>query len=282
MNLYENQAIRQFIKKYVGKDKLPYKFLETPYFFRRADTKQLKSLHNKYSGQRCFIIGNGPSLNKCDLTKLANEQSFAVNGIFYKTRDMGYKPTFYVVEDSHVMKDNVESINEYDVEHKFFPIDYKGYVSNKKNVSFFKMNTGFYQETSPNFCIPRFSTDCADQVYCGQSVTMINLQLAYYLGFTEVYLIGMDFSYKIPDSATVIGNDIISNEDDENHFHPDYFGKGKTWHDPHLDRALNSYKMINLIYEAAGRKVINATIGGKLEIFDRVDYDSLFKKITKT
>ena len=66
----------------------------------------------------------------------------------------------------------------------------------------------------------------------------MNLQLAYHLGFTEVILIGMDFSYAIPDSAVVKGKDITSTDDDPNHFHPNYFGKGKRWHDPELDRVL--------------------------------------------
>lgn len=274
--IYDNQAIRSWVKKYIGKDRLPYGFLEEPYFFRFPDTSKLKALHNRFEGKRCFILGNGPSLNKCDLGKLKDEYSFGVNGIFYKTLECGYRPTFYVVEDSHVMKDNVDQINDYDAPFKLFPIDYKHHIKNRKNVIFFRMNTGFYQETSPNYCIPRFSADCSKRIYCGQSVTMINLQLAHYFGFEEVYLIGMDFDYKIPDTAQVIGNDIVSHGDDPNHFHPDYFGAGKTWHDPHLDRVLDSYKMMKVIYEATGRRIINATVGGKLEVFDRASYDSLF------
>tara|TARA_B100000212_G_C27113876_1_gene421875 strand:+ start:15 stop:431 length:417 start_codon:yes stop_codon:yes gene_type:complete len=138
------------------------------------------------------------------------------------------------------------------------------------------MNEGFYVEHSPNFCVPRFSADISKRLYCGQSVTMLNLQIAYYLGFKEIYLIGMDFSYKIPESASINGNDIVSNEDDINHFHPDYFGKGKTWHDPHLDRVLNSYKMMKVIFEADGRKIINASVEGNLEVFNRIEYESLF------
>lgn len=276
MSLYDNERLRDIIKKTIGKERLPYKFLEEPYFYIRPDKKKIRSFKDKYLGQRCFVVGNGPSLNLLDLSKLGGEFSFGVNGIYYKTGESGYRPTFYVVEDSHVMKENYEKIDSYDVPHKFFPIDYKRFIENRDNVAFFRMNTGFYQDTSPNFCVPRFATDCADRIYCGQSVTMISLQLAYYMGFTEVYLIGMDFSYTIPETATVTGNDIVSNDDDVNHFHPDYFGKGKTWHDPHLDRALKSYEMMKRVYETAGRKIFNATAGGQLELFDRVEFNSLF------
>ncbi|QTE85279.1 6-hydroxymethylpterin diphosphokinase MptE-like protein [Shewanella algae] len=276
MSLFYSESFRSVAKKFISKKSIPYKILEEPFWFGSASVSDLKKLKDKFKGQRCFILGNGPSLNKCDLELLKNEYSFGVNGIFYKTKEMGYKPTFYVVEDSHVMKDNRQQINDYDVEYKFFPVNYKSYIKNRKNTYFFKMNEGFYVEHSPNYCVPRFSADISSTIFCGQSVTMLNFQIAYYLGFSEIYLIGMDFSYDIPKTATVNGNDIISNEDDVNHFHPDYFGKGKTWHDPHLDRVLNSYKMMKTIYEADSRRIFNATVGGKLEVFERVEYGSLF------
>lgn len=267
-----------FIKTFIDRDRLPYEWVEQPFLYGLPDKRKIRSLKNKFKGKRCFILGNGPSLNKVDLDFLKDEYSFAVNGIFYKTEETGYKPNFYVVEDRAVMADNAEKINAYDVEYKFFPTNYRSQIKNKTNTIFFKMNTGYYRENTPNYGMPRFSTDAALRLYCGQSVTMINLQLAYYMGFTEVYLIGMDFDYKIPDSAVVKGNEILSTEDDDNHFHPDYFGKGKTWHDPQLDKVLNSYKMMKLMYECAGRSIYNATPGGKLEVFDRVSYDELFNK----
>ena len=117
--------------------------------------------------------------------------------------------------------------------------------------------------------------------YAGQSVTFMNLQLAYYLGFTHVYLIGMDFSYKIRDVDEAKGLTLISHADDVNHFHPDYFGKGKKWHDPKVHNVAKCYKFAKKIYEADGRNIFNATIGGKLEIFPRKNYSSLFRKIKK-
>ena len=138
------------------------------------------------------------------------------------------------------------------------------------------MNRGFYEKTSPNYCVPRFSTDISEKIYCGQSVTYVNLQLAFYMGFTDIYLIGMDFSYTIPKSAERKGDLIKSTEDDPNHFHKDYFGKGKTWKDPKLNRVKQNYLMAKLSYESVGRKIWNASFGGKLEVFERCDYNKLF------
>ncbi|MGO4832801.1 hypothetical protein AB4144_10985, partial [Rhizobiaceae sp. 2RAB30] len=121
-----------------------------------------------------------------------------------------------------------------------------------------------------------FSVDAARRVFCGQSVTHINLQLAYYFGFSKVYLIGMDFSYLVPPSAVVRGDLILSTEDDPNHFHPAYFGAGKTWKDPKLHRVGLNYELARDVYAASGREIVNATRGGELEVFRRQSYDDLF------
>lgn len=240
------------------------------------DSLELATFYNAYRGKRCFIIGNGPSLNKHDLSLLGNEYTFGVNSFYYKTRETGFMPFFYVVEDSSVMKENIEEIREYDAPFKFFPTNYKNLHPKQPNTFFFRMNRGFYEKSSPNYAVPRFSTDAAEVLYCGQSVTYINLQLAYFMGFEEVYLIGMDFSYVIPESHARTGDVLLSDTDDPNHFHKDYFGKGKTWKDPKLDRVALNYRMAKLVYEAAGRAIYNATIGGSLEIFPRADYLGLF------
>ena len=77
------------------------------------------------------------------------------------------------------------------------------------------------------------------------------------MGFEEVALIGMDFSYTVPEDSQIDGAHILSMGDDPNHFHPDYFGKGKIWKDPKLDRVLANYQLAKLMYEADGRRIVN-------------------------
>ncbi|QXD22922.1 DUF115 domain-containing protein [Opitutia bacterium ISCC 51] len=243
----------------------------------REPSAELKHFYNKYKGERCVIIGNGPSLNNIDLGKIQSEYTFGVNSLYYKTRESGFMPTFFVVEDSSVMKENLAAIKKYRPQYKFFPTIYRNLHGDAHNTFFFKMNRGFYEKSSPNYCVPRFSTDFSKIAYCGQSVTHINLQLAFFMGFSEVYLVGMDFSYIIPESHSRKGDVLVSDTDDPNHFHKDYFGKGKSWKDPKLDRVLMNYKQAKLAYEGCGRKVYNATHGGKLEIFPRVNFDSVFR-----
>ncbi len=235
--------------------------------------ERFKDIHR---GERCVIIGNGPSLNEMHLPLLEDEYTIGVNGIFYAAEQMGFDLSYYVVEDTAVIKDNLEMIKRYPAGHKFFPSIYRDQVGEASNVSYFMMNRGYYEQRSPAYCVPRFSTDVAQRAFSGQSVTIINLQLAYYMGFSEVVLIGMDFSYTIPDDAQIDGVNITSMSDDPNHFHPDYFGKGKVWKDPQLDRVLANYQLAKLMYEADGRRILNATAGGNLHLFDRVPYEDLF------
>jgi hypothetical protein len=237
---------------------------------------KLRALHNMYKGERCFIIGNGPSLNAHDLDLLKNEYSFGVNSIFYKTEDSGFRPRFYVVEDGHVLDDNLEAITAYDVDKKFILAHYRDKFPADQEIYWLPADLGFYRNTHPFGSIPRFSRDISHAVYAGQSVTHINLQIAFFLGFSEVYLIGMDFHYEKPKSVVTKGLTWISTEDDPNHFDPRYFGAGKKWHDPQLDKVALNYQLARSVFERNNRQLKNASIGGKLEIFERVDFNSLF------
>lgn len=240
-----------------------------------VDAAGISALRNRHLGERCFIVGNGPSLAETDLTLLRNEVTFGVNGIFYAQDRMGFEPTYYVVEDTSVMNENLDEIRAYPAGQKLFPSIYRS-LYDRDDALFFNMNRGYYEPQSPNCGTPRFSVDAAQRLFTGQSVTYINLQLAYFMGFATVVLIGMDFSYVIPDNVNREGDVLTSNGPDPNHFHPDYFGKGKTWKDPRLDRVLESYKLAKDMFEADGRRVVNATIGGALELFPREDYHALF------
>ena len=232
-------------------------------------------LRDKNAGETCVILGNGPSLNKVDFNLLRDIDTFGVNSIFL-AKDRLTKPlTYYVVEDTKVMEENLEAIAHVEAEHRFFPEMYRDALRSvsawreRDEDAFFVLNTGFYGRGTPSLAFPRFSMDVGGRVFAGQTVTYINLQLAFWLGYRKVILVGMDFSYSIPESSVVSGNHILSQGPDPNHFHPDYFGEGKTWKDPKLDRVLLSYQHAKSIYELYGREIVNATEGGKLEVFRR-------------
>ncbi|MHC4911736.1 MAG: FkbM family methyltransferase, partial [Planctomycetota bacterium] len=237
-----------------------------------AISQGLRDFANGYSGRRAFIIGNGPSLNKMDLSFLKNEITFGVNSIFYNFGRMGFKPTFYVVEDKLVAEDRAEEINALTGMTKVFGTDLQYCLKDSEDVIWANVIYDF--SNYPGF--PHFSKDASECLWVGGTVSYLCMQLAYYMGLTEVYLVGFDHNYIIPADAKVEGTVITSISSDPNHFHPDYFGKGQRWHDPRLDRMEKAYDRAKEVFEAGGRKIFNSTVGGKLDIFPRVDYESLF------
>jgi hypothetical protein len=237
--------------------------------------KRILALHDIHAGKRAFIIGNGPSLNKCDLSYLKNEITFGVNNIMMNYEKMGFHPTYYVVEDILVAEDRARQINQY-----LGPIiklfgNYLRYCfTDDPDIVWInvRMNYANYKD------FPHFSKNAARELWVGGTVTYLCMQLAYYMGFSELYLVGFDHSYSIPTDAKLHSEstEITSMSDDPNHFSPEYFGKGYRWHDPQVDRMEKAYIHAKQVYESEGRKIFNATIGGQLEVFPRVDYFKLF------
>jgi hypothetical protein len=237
-----------------------------------VNENRLLSFKGKHKGQRAFVIGNGPSLNQCNLGLLKSEITFGVNAIYLNREKMGFYPTYYVVEDDFVAEDRADEINQLRGPTKFFG-NYLSYcIQSQPDVVWLNLRMNYHPY--PGF--PHFSRNAARMIWVGGTVTYICLQLAYYMGFTEIYLIGFDHSYKIPADAKIEGTGILSQSNDPNHFNSTYFGKGYRWHDPMVERMEKAFRRAKDIYEENGRRILNATIGGKLEIFDRVDYDSLF------
>ena len=248
------------------------------WWWKREYAPRLRELRRQYAGKgRCFIIGNGPSLNRTDLTKLRDEVTFGVNGLFLKFDEIGFTPTFYVVEDHLVAEDRAQQINAIKGPLKLFPFHLAYCLDEGPDTLFFN------HRPRPSLAGFEFSTDASRITYTGCTVTFTCMQLAFYLGFPEIYLVGVDASYEIP--KTVERHDhygvavLDMQGDDPNHFHPDYFGKGYRWHDPQVDKMVAAYEEARRVTEARGVRIRNATIGGKLEVFERVDYESLFRPV---
>lgn len=234
----------------------------------RQNQLALERLKAKFAGRRCFVLANGPSLLRCDLTRLKNEVTICSNAQYLIWDQMGFIPDFLTVEDRLVAEDRCNELNAIEQTTKIFPRDLS-YCLKKTD------NTIYINFVRNHKKFPRFSPEFNRLVCWGGTVSVLNLQLAYYLGCSEIYLIGFDHEYKVPDK---IDNLVITSDaDDVNHIHPDYFGKGYRWHDPNLERMESAYIEARKFLDAHNVRVRNATVGGKLEVFERVDYASLFK-----
>jgi len=118
-----------------------------------------------------------------------------------------------------------------------------------------------------------FSSEATRRLFEGHTVTFVALQLAFFMGFTDVILIGVDHNFETKGQPNLV---ITAEGDDPNHFTPGYFGKGFRWQLPDLEGSERAYWLAKAAFEAASRQVRDATVGGKLSIFPKVNYPSLF------
>ena len=236
-----------------------------PRKFKCSKNVNYKNLHK---GKRCFIIGNGPSLKPEDLDLLNNEITFGTNriyGIYGKTK---WRPTYYCIQDFMLINDLISDIIVKTKESKirFFPINnYRKHykiLNRQKNIKYFYLNIkGFNPQ------LPRFSEDISKEVFEGQTITYTALQIAIYMGFKEIYLLGIDHSYSIVENK----NGIIENKNTS-----DYFSgaptEGVTKRPYNIDNTTLAYLSARNYAEKNGVKIYNTTRGGKLDIFERIDF----------
>jgi hypothetical protein len=127
----------------------------------------------------------------------------------------------------------------------------------------------FYRHNSSGF-----HQDITKGLWGGATVTYVTMQIAYYMGFTKVILIGVDHSFTTQGKAH---EKVTSQDSDPNHFDPSYFGKGITWQLPDLKTSEFAYGLARRRYEEAGREILDATVDGKLQVFKKIDYDTLWQ-----
>lgn len=227
-----------------------------------ASIGRIKKLKDKYKGKTCFILGNGPSLNNTNLDLLKNKYAFGLNKIYLLFGKTKFRPTFYVAINKFVIEQSKNEIGGLKIP-KFISFFSEELVN-------FDGNTMFLNDLTK----PQFSKNVEYGIYQGSTVTFVALQIAYYLGFTKVYLIGVDHSFTSKGPAHKV---VTSLGRDPNHFDPNYFGKGTKWQLPDLKASENSYRLAKKAFENDGREIVDATIGGKLKVFKKVRYKDLFK-----
>jgi hypothetical protein len=229
----------------------------------RRSLRRLQRYKDLHPGKRCFIIGNGPSLKHMDLSYLRDEYTFGMNRIYLLFPELGFQTSYLVSVNDLVLEQCAGEMRGLELP-KFITWRARRWLKDDPQTIF--IDSDF---TAPE----RFSTDMTGRVFEGFTVTFVALQMAYYMGFQEAILIGVDhnFATKGTPNATV-----VSTGDDPNHFAPGYFGKGFRWQLPDLDGSERAYSLAHEAYTQAGRRVLDATVDGKLAIFPKVNYSELF------
>lgn len=205
---------------------------------------EIEEFFNKHKGETCFVLGNGPSLNAVDLAKLPYP-TFGSNRIYLS----GYTPTYYSCVNPLVLE------------------QFKHEIAEIKSVKF--LNQPHADEIGSvaidtSSGVPFFGLP--DQpIWEGHTVTYVLLQLAFYMGFGKVILLGVDHNYG--DKALRPNIELVATGPDAYHFSPDYFSQGTRWHAPDLGRSELAYSLAKKAWEDDGRIIVNASASTNLTVF---------------
>jgi len=223
---------------------------------------KLEQFKDKHKGEDCFIIGNGPSLASMDLTPLKDYHTFGLNKIYLIFDKVDLNLSYHVAVNKLVIEQSAEEF-----ENLLCP----SFLTYKTAHSLVRpLKHIFYIYTGGPYT---FHKDLMKKIAEGFTVTFVAMQIAYYMGFKRVFLIGVDHSFK------AVGNpnekQLLKGED-QNHFDPYYFGN-KEWQLPDLEASELSFLHARFRYQQSERQIIDATVDGKLTIFPKLSYDQALK-----
>ncbi len=253
--------IKRLLRPYYYKIRL---LIETENRIKLKESYEyIHSLRNIHAGERCFIIGNGPSLSPNDLNKLKSEICFGSNRIFEIFDKTDWRPTYYFAQDNVLLETIKTEISKMIKCDKFIGLNA---VSKNPTISGAYYINILPEDSYPY--LPMYSDDISKKCYDGCTITYSCIQMATYMGFTDIILLGVDHSYskiRNPDGT-------VTKQDVQDHFsEQDILGNI-----PLLYQSTLSYEAAKQYADAHGIKIYNATRGGKLEVFERVDFDTLF------
>ena len=238
----------------VGYDRI----LNRHFSFQDDCAEQLRYWEDRFSGERIFVVGNGPSLADTPMDLLANEYSFATNNIsdlYDKTR---WRPSFYSVMTTNAKRWRVPIRRTLELGIPSFVWWRRAFLGYYPNIWWTDFPFGNEKR------ILRKDVSKYGLMKYGSSI-MPCIQLSFYMGFKEIYLVGCDLGFR-PKRMK---------EPSHNHFSDEYWrgdkeirqSKADLWNTNMADGHRIAYEK----GKSLGVKMYNATVGGELEVYPRVD-----------
>lgn len=213
----------------------------------------IKDWKGKFKGKRCFITCTGPSLTISDLEMLKDEYVFGMNSICLIHDKTDWKPDFFGIQDKNVYEKIKDVLLTTNNGYVFAPYQYKKWFHTPSDWTYFHLSGSYHlYEMRYSRLFSKFSNNCYVTCYDGFSITYTIMQLALYMGFDELYLLGADCSY--------MGK--------QQHFieHGNYANHA----DKMMGRLFVSYGKAKEFAAEHDVKIFNSTRGGYLELFPRI------------
>jgi hypothetical protein len=234
-------------------------FFRKHHIMKSYNYESLKKCKNRHKGQRCFIVATGPSLRYADLDLIKNEYSFGVNSIILAFEHTEWRPTYYAIQDAYVYEYLKDKVWKYELDHVFVSRDINTRLLKAKELFKFPLYYSRHRIVQ-SYRSTNFSYNAYNVVYDGYTVTYSMLQIAAYMGFSEIYLLGCDCNY--------------NKEDRKQHF-------AETGYQAAYDRIeenmIYAFSIAKKATEHSNIKIYNATRGGMLEVFERVSLEEILK-----
>ena len=250
-----------------------------------ADQKRLlrenEKLRRRHAGQRCFVIGNGPSLNRQDLAPLRNEVTFVMNAFWkHPILETGWQPTYFCFADAvcwdgtDAVRDFFESVRERAHAAEYlFPIEGKPVVERDALLPMPATHFFAFQSHALGFSVAD-TVDLTRPVPFPLSTAQLAIMAALFMGCSPIYLLGLD-------------HDWLAHRGQDTHFfsgrslenHPTATGQLNYSYESEIEamrKLWKGYRKLSEFADAQGLKIYNATAGGFLDVFPRADYESLF------
>lgn len=235
------------------------KFLRISRLDRKSCYEKLRTIKDKHKGERCFIVATGPSLKTEDLEKLKNEVTFSMNSICFAFNETDWRPTYYGIQFDVLYKELKEHIDKLEVDGVFIADNISKIVEVKDDHYIYPLNLLNHTKRHRKFH-SKFSANAFAEVFDGYSITYSLIQIAVYMGFNEIYLLGVDNNYS---------NNMHHHFKDYKFKDPSYKKAG--------DKMTSAYKEARKYADKHHIKIYNATRGGMLEEFERVDFDTIVR-----
>lgn len=240
----------------------------------QSSLAKLTKFKNKHNRKRAFIIGNGPSLTIDDLNKLRDEITFASNKIYLAFNETSWRPTYYGILDSKVAENNADIISKLKLT-KFISNSVMNFFGEHSSIYFLKLMSHSIINGKE---VQGFSKDITQGIYGGYTVTYFLIQIAYFMGIRELYLIGVDFDFKISkvlNETSVHGEILLEAQGEVNHFHPNYREEGEKWTYPKLEEQYEAFSIAKRVFDSDEGCIYNASRKTKLDIFPLVNLDEI-------
>jgi len=236
-------------------------------YFSTIKKKEIRRFKDSHIGERCFIIGNGPSLKVEDLVKLKNEVTLSCNMIHRLTKNTDWLPYYYFCHDPRYIREFSSELARVKCIHRFIGSYYETHKYVQSGFSNAQRTSFYYLDKNPTRSNVKFSNDVSKKVMPGTTVSYAMIQFAFYMGFKEIYLIGFDHSFS---KQIEHGKFRKSNRKDN------FEGYGLVSnYVVDKDVISEAFKVALRVSKKSNVKIVNVTRGGELNVFERAELDEI-------